>query len=183
MSVGGGPVIASRLVAEDGQVVAIEVGKATAVRGGAECAFRIGDRTGVCRGSDGLAALYHALIEIGERLALANHDVGRARFAADARLGFPKPVADAGGPPIRPEDVQEPVAERTITYAGQRYSIVIGRPFRPPDGELALCPFRVDDRPVAVAGGWDGMQALLTALSMIGGWLGLRNDWPVSTAP
>lgn len=186
MSVEAGPVIASRIVTDDGRTVTVEVGKLAAVRGGAECAFRIGDDKGVCRGTDQLAALYHALTEIGARLARANHDAGRARFAVDAQLGFPDSTAAAftdDSTPQRTGQITEPVGERTITHAGQQHSVAIGRPYRSPDHSLVLCPFQVDHRPVAVASGHGGMHALLTAFAMIGGWLCLPQDWPTSTAP
>ncbi|QIS22124.1 DUF6968 family protein [Nocardia terpenica] len=153
-------VIASRLVAEDGQQITIEVGKPTPTKGeGADCEFRIDGHRRTTHGDDELAALY----------------------CTPAEIGFPNPEIDQAA--VVPEDVGEVVASRTISHDGQRHTVTIGHPFPASDNSFTLCPFRIGDQPRAVAGGWDGMQALLTAVRMIGAWLQLPQDWPLSTTP
>ncbi|MCM6778962.1 hypothetical protein NDR86_36345 [Nocardia sp. CDC141] len=175
-----GGVIMSRLVSKNGRAVIIEVGKPTPKSGGgAECAFRIdGHPALTAHGSDELAALYRALVRIGTLLAQANENTERIRFAAEP--GFPNQTADRA---TFEADMSDVLAARAISHNGERHLVMIGRPFQPLDQQLALCPFQVDDRPLAVAGGWDGMQALLTAVGMIGAWLQLPRNWPLSTAP
>ncbi|MBF6328706.1 DUF6968 family protein [Nocardia transvalensis] len=168
-------------MAEDGQTVAIEVDKPRPIDSdGAECVFRIDGHERTAHGTDDLTALYGALVQIGELLAEANHDAHRARFVIPAELGFPNQAADHASAPA---EMSEVVATRSITKVGHRHLVRIGRPFQADGNQLALCPFHVDDRPLAVAGGWDGMQALLTAVRMIGALLQLPPDWPVRTAP
>ncbi|MBF6326696.1 hypothetical protein IU451_29805 [Nocardia cyriacigeorgica] len=179
-----GAVILSRLVDDDGQAVVIEVGKPTPAEAGAECVFRVDEQGFHSHGTDELAALYAAVTEIGAILARANRKAGRARFAVAAELGFPDPTptgAEADPTDGPDSGVGEIIARRVFDHDGRRHSITVGRPFHAPDSGLTLCPFQVDDRPRAVAGGWDGMQALLTALGMIGAWLGLPRDWAATT--
>ncbi|MBF6095698.1 DUF6968 family protein [Nocardia cyriacigeorgica] len=179
-----GTVILSRLVDDDGQAVVIEVGKPTPAEAGAECAFRVDEQGFHSHGTDELAALYAAVTEIGAILARANRKAGRARFAVAAELGFPDPTptgAEADPTDGPDSGVGEIIARRVFDHDGHRHSITVDRPFRAPDSGLTLCPFQVDDRPRAVAGGWDGMQALLTALGMVGAWLGLPRDWAATT--
>ncbi|GAB4587043.1 DUF6968 family protein [Nocardia sp. IFM 10818] len=185
-----GTVIMSRLATDDGQEVVIEVGQPTPAERGANCAFRIDEHRFHSHGTDSLAALHAAVTEIGQKLARANRDADRARFTLPAELGFPDPTdtdtsvsSDPGSGTAVGAGVGEIVATRTIDHDGRHHSITIGKPFRSPDHGLALCPFRVDDRPRAVAAGWDGMQAFLSAIGMIGNWLNLPRDWPATTAP
>ncbi|MGQ4619873.1 DUF6968 family protein [Nocardia sp. R7R-8] len=179
-----GTVIMSRLVTDDGQQVVIEVGAPTPAETGADCVFRIDDHVFHSRGADELAALHTAIVEIGQTPAQANRDAERARFALPAELGFPDPTPTDTTIPAGPDTtMSDIVAQRTIDHDGRAHTVILGRPFRSPDHQLALCPFRVDDRPRAVAAGWDGMQAFLNAVGMIGSWLNLPLDWPSTTAP
>ncbi|RDI64643.1 DUF6968 family protein [Nocardia pseudobrasiliensis] len=175
-------VIMSRLVSDDGRSVTIRVDKPSLVPGGgAVCAFGIdGGAASSAYGSDELAALYRALIQIGTLLAQANQDFERVRFVGAAELGFPNRAADRT---LCAPDMNDVVAARMVSHKGRHHMIIIGTPYRPSGQELALCPFRVDDRPLTMAGGWDGVHALLTAVRMIGAWLQLPQNWPLSTAP
>ncbi|MBF6234841.1 hypothetical protein IU436_29160 [Nocardia farcinica] len=178
-----GTVIISRLVTDDGGQVVIEVGAPTRGGDGAECVFRIDDQVSCSRGGDELAAVYAAVTEIGQLLARADRDAARLRFALSAELGFADPASPADPPAAADLDVAsgEIIARRVIEHDGRRHVITVERPARSPVHQLALCPFTVDDRPRAVAGGWDGMGAFLTAVGMIGCWLNLPADWPTAT--
>lgn len=169
--------IASRLITEGGQTLVVDVYKPELVDGRTECAYRLADTRGTTQGADELAALYRALAEIGDLLAQANNP--RTRYLVPAHLGFPTPPADQTTAHTTTIDA---VATQTITHNGEHHTVTIGRPFHNPGQDFALCPFHVDDRDRAVASGWDGIDALLNAVAMIGEWLRLPRDWPLTSS-
>ncbi|MFE5476340.1 hypothetical protein ACFQ9R_11580 [Nocardia sp. NPDC056541] len=170
--------ILSRRVTEGGQIVVIEVSRPRPVGGKVECAYRLADTRRTTEGPDSLAALYRALLEIGDLLAQANRGAS-ARFVVPANLGFPVPPAGD-----RPEAVDDAdvVATQTIIHAGDRHTIAICRPVQTGGGDGMLCLFRVDGETCAIARGWDGVDAVLNAVSMIGARFRLATDWPLSPA-
>lgn len=166
--------ILSRRVTEGGQVVVIEVSRPRPVDGNAECTYRLADTRRTSQGPDELAALYRALLDIGDLLAQANRGAS-ARFVVPANHGFPvPPVCD------RPEvmDAADVVATQTITQLGDRHTIAICRPVESVGGDGMLCLFRVDGETGAIARGWDGIDAVLNAVAMIGARFRLPTDWP-----
>ncbi|MFF0490012.1 DUF6968 family protein [Nocardia sp. NPDC003482] len=75
----------------------------------------------------------------------------------------------------------EPIATRTLRGNTGPVTVTIGRPHRDADRpDLFVCPFRIGGRPDAVGVGLDEVQALLSALRIIGAVLALPDDWPVS---
>lgn len=185
MSVHVGEVIATRVVADGHRTVLIEVGKpGLSMDSGMVCAFRIQGWGESCAvGVDAIAALYCALAEIGVVLERANTDGHHFTVVGPADLGFPSPPIDRrAGTPAASYELGELIAIRSMTIADERATIAIGRPVHAADGEFYMCPFRIDGHPHAVASGLDEVQALLTALRMIGARLQLPADWPVSRA-
>ncbi|WP_068064470.1 DUF6968 family protein [Nocardia xishanensis] len=179
MSAISGGVIASKGVAGDGREMLIEVDRPTEVDGGAQCGFRINGRgESSVPGVDGLAALYAALLRVGELLDQADAAPGHIRFVGPAERGFPVSAVEEAG--IGADGI---VAGRTFRFDEREHTVRIGRPFAHENGSIVLCPFLVDDREQAVASGWDGIGALLTALRMISAWLCLPEDWPLTCLP
>jgi hypothetical protein len=168
--------ILSRRVTEGGQAVVIAVSRPRPVTGNVECTYRLADTRRTATGPDELAALYRALLDIGDLLAQANRGAS-ARFVVPANHGFPVPPAGD-----RPDavDAADVVATQTITHTGDRHTIAICRPVQPVDGDGMLCLFRIDDQPCAIASGWDGIDAVLNAVAMIGARFRLPTDWPLS---
>ncbi|MEU2251912.1 DUF6968 family protein [Nocardia xishanensis] len=179
MSAIPGGVIASKGVAGDGREMFIEVDRPAEVDGGARCGFRIDGRgEWSVPGVDGLAALYAALLRVGELLAQAKAAAGHIRFAGPAERGVPMSAVEEAV-----IGVDGIVAGRAFEFDGREHTVWIGRPFAHENGSIMLCPFVVDDREQAVASGWDGIGALLTALRMISAWLCLPEDWPLTCPP
>ncbi|WP_135236656.1 hypothetical protein [Nocardia sp. CS682] len=130
------------------------------------------------RGHDSFAALYTAMSQIGTELARATESGNQFTVAGPAELGFPVVTADRA---VTTDtiDVADLVAIRSFSRNDRRHHICLGQPFAPPDQNVVLCPFQVDTRPRAFASGFDSMQALVTAIRMIGAWLDLPQDWPL----
>ncbi|MFI9406941.1 DUF6968 family protein [Nocardia sp. NPDC052316] len=174
-----GTIVGARLVRDEGRPILIEIAKPRPVRDGYECGFAIQDRgQWTSRGHDGLAALYTALSQIGTELTRANESGSRFTVVGPAELGFPVVTADRAATTDL-ADVADVVAKRSFAHNDRRHYVCLGHPFAPPDQNLVLCPFQVDNRPRAFASGADSMQALITAIRMIGAWLGLPGDWPL----
>ncbi|MFE9578045.1 DUF6968 family protein [Nocardia sp. NPDC006044] len=178
-----GEVIATRVVTDGAKRLLIEVGKpGLGPDSGTVCPFRIqdwGESSAV--GADAIAALYCALADIGEVLARANDDGHAYTVVGPTHLGFPSPQTDrVTQSPVASYALGELIAIRTLSTADGPRTIAIGRPLRAADGEFYLCPFRIDGHPHAIASGQDDIQALLTVLRMIGAWLHLPADWPLS---
>ncbi|GAB2662871.1 DUF6968 family protein [Nocardia goodfellowii] len=180
-----GEVIATRTVADGGHPVLIEMGRPTQpVDGMGTTGFRIaglGEFTAT--GVDGMAALYNALVEVGTILARANDKGHRFTVLDPSTMGFPvapsRPrVAEPAAQPPR----AEVIALRILITEGGPCAVEIGRPTRAPGQSYYICRFRIDGKREAVASGVDEIQALLTALRMIGAWLMLPTDWPLSRA-
>ncbi|MEV0247331.1 hypothetical protein AB0H76_12130 [Nocardia sp. NPDC050712] len=180
-----GQVIATRTVTDGTRPVLIEVGMPThAMDGIGTSGFRIeGLGEFSATGVDGMAALYNALVEVGAVLARANdkghefpvRDPDTMGFpAAPSRERAPRPTADTGG--------REVIALRILITHGEPCAVEIDRPTRAAAQPYYICRFRIDGRREAIASGLDEVQALLTALRMIGAWLMLPADWPLSRA-
>lgn len=170
--------ILSRRVTEGGQRVVIEVNRPRQVGEKSQCAYRLADTRRTTDGPDGLAALYRALLEIGDLLAQANRGAS-ARFVVPANLGFPVPAA---GDRLDLVDGADVIATQTITCAGDRHTIALCRPVQAAGGDVMLCLFRVDGETCAIARGWDGIDAVLNAVAMVGARYRLPSDWPLSPA-
>ncbi|MFJ2666456.1 hypothetical protein ACIO14_19125 [Nocardia fluminea] len=168
--------ILSRRVTEGGQRVVIEVNRPRPVGEKAQCAYRVADTRRTTDGPDGLAALYRALLEIGDLLAQANRGAS-ARFVVPANLGFPVPIA---GDRLDVVDDADVVATQTITCAGEQHTIALCRPAQAVAGDGMLCLFRIDGETSAIARGWDGIDAVLNAVAMIGARYRLPTDWPLT---
>ncbi|MGF0316404.1 hypothetical protein [Nocardia fluminea] len=170
--------ILSRRVTEGGQRVVIEVNRPRPVGEKSQCAYRLADTRRTTDGPDGLAALYRALLEIGDLLAQANRGAS-ARFVVPANLGFPVPAA---GDRLDVVDGADVIATQAITYSGDRHTIALCRPVQAAGGDGMLCLFRVDGETCAIARGWDGIDAVLNAVAMVGARYRLPSDWPLSPA-
>ncbi|MFQ6398130.1 DUF6968 family protein [Nocardia sp. KC 131] len=179
-----GDVIATRTVTDGDHSVLIEVGRPrpAASSGGAACWFWIQGRgLAVAGGVDTLAALYSALVEIGAVLDRTNKDGSEFTTVGPADLGFPGQPRHRNATIAGADyELGELLAIRTLTIRESPHTITIGRPVQADDDQFYLCPFRIDGRHHSAASGLDGVQALLTALRMIGAWLDLPHDWPVS---
>ncbi|WP_280391307.1 DUF6968 family protein [Nocardia brasiliensis] len=174
-----GTVIASRTIRDNGRPILIEIAEPRRTSNGHECTFVIQDHgqwTG--RAHDSIAALYTALTLIGTELTRANEAGGHFFVAGPAELGFPVLTTDRAAT-TDAVDIGHHIATRSFAHNDRRHEIRLGRPFTPPHQDVVLCPFQVDARPRAVASGLDSMQALITAIRMIGAWLELPQDWPL----
>lgn len=184
MTSGVGEVIATRTVTDGDRPVLIEMGMpAQAPDGGGTSVFRIeglGEFTAT--GVDAMAALYSALVEVGAVLARANDNGHRFTVLDPSEQGFP--VAPSQRPPLPTTDTSygELIAIRILITEAGPCAIEIGRPTRSLENRYYICRFRVDGRPEAMASGLDEIHALLTALHMIGAWLMLPADWPLTRA-
>ncbi|MFC9659701.1 hypothetical protein ACFVJ5_05640 [Nocardia sp. NPDC127606] len=156
----------------------IEVSRPRPVHGNAECTYRLADTRRTAKGPDELAALYRALLDIGDLLAQANRGAS-ARFVVPANHGFPVPPAGD-----RPDamDAADVVATQTITQLGDRHTIALCGPVESVGGDGMLCLVRVDGETCGIARGWDGIDAVLNAVAMIGARFRLPTDWPLSPA-
>ncbi|MEU4345657.1 hypothetical protein AB0H00_31140 [Nocardia sp. NPDC023852] len=112
---------------------------------GADCSYRLrGHGQWTVHGADEVAALYRALTDIEQRLTPRRGN--RPGTALRATAGFPATSIDEVVAPDG-DSVGELVATRTVESAHGRHTVTIGRPFPVADLGIALCPFRVDDRP------------------------------------
>lgn len=162
----------SRLRAEGGAAVVIEIGRPTTVGPDTCCLVLVDDCMFVHCGIDGLDALYGAAVQAEQMLQRrpATGDIGELAFVD------PRPGTDTvATSPV----TWDALAERTIEHHGQRHRVTVGRPFpSPTDSRVVLCPIQIDDRPLAMAGGREGIHALLTAIRMTACWFDLPPDWP-----
>ncbi|WP_028479868.1 hypothetical protein [Nocardia sp. CNY236] len=177
-------VIATRTVADATRQVSIEVGKPQMAPGatGVVCGFRIeGVGEGWAHGADSIAALYHAFQEIAAVLREANDQGARFEVVDPTDARFPvaasRPSRAAGTAELEPQAL---IAARTLRSDDSSLSIIIGRPYLATDHRSHLCRFHISERGSSVATGLDEIQALHTAIIMIGQQLGLPHDWPVS---
>ncbi|MFB7719804.1 DUF6968 family protein [Nocardia sp. NPDC056100] len=181
-----GEVIATRAVTDGDRPVLIEMGRPahTTLDGGGTAGFRIeglGEFTAT--GSDGVAALYNALLDIGAVLARANGNGHRFTVLDSSEQGFPAaPRTEMDSAPTTGARGNEVIALRILITRVGPCAVEIHRPTRAPGQRYYLCRFRIDGKPHAVASGLDEIQALLTALRMIGARLMLPADWPLTRA-
>ncbi|MFF2555260.1 DUF6968 family protein [Nocardia sp. NPDC058058] len=180
-----GEVIATRAVTDGDRPVLIEMGRpAQALDGGGTAGFRIeglGEYTAT--GSDDVAALYNALVDIGAVLTRANSNGHRFTVLDSSEQGFPAAPSTGSDPtPTTGGDGSELIALRILITRMGPCAVEIGRPTRAPGQRYYICEFRIDGKPPAIASGLDEIQALLTALRMIGARLMLPADWPLSRA-
>ncbi|MGX1811954.1 DUF6968 family protein [Nocardia sp. NPDC055321] len=185
MGVQVGEIIARRTVADGDSTVLIEMGMpADDVGGAGVSGFRIeglGEYT--VTGVDAIGALYNALLEVGAVLSRANTAGHDFTVLDSSTTEFPAAPSRRPAPDRTPESHGgEVVAFRILINDGEPLAVEIARPTRALDQPYFVCRFRIDGRREAVASGFDEIQALLTAVRMIGAWLRLPADWPVSRA-
>ncbi|MEU8897201.1 hypothetical protein [Nocardia sp. NPDC048505] len=183
MSGATGGVLATRMVTDGGRPVLIEVGTPVeASDGSGRCGFRVhGMGEFEVRDVDGIAALYRALVALRAVLSRANRcghrfavlDATAQGFPVAPSPGYRAPEAAASGGVVG--------LRIQVTDRGPR-AIEIDSPRRAVGRGYYVCAFRIEGRPQAVASGCDAIQALLTALRMIGALLAFPSDWPVSRA-
>ncbi|MEU0541981.1 hypothetical protein ABZ319_19135 [Nocardia sp. NPDC005978] len=180
-----GEVIATRIVTDGDRPVLIEVGMPDHTANGRGCSgFRIeglGEYT--VDGVDEMAALYNALFEVGEVLERANDNGHDFPVPGPSAMDFPATPSRSRIPvPTAEPAVCQVIALRILITDGEPVAVEIDRPTRARERPYYVCSFRVDGRREAVASGFDEIEALFTALRMIGAWLGLPQDWPLTRA-
>ncbi|WP_446222385.1 DUF6968 family protein [Nocardia sp. IBHARD005] len=80
------------------------------------------------------------------------------------------------------DDIDHPVASRTVLTADGPVRVVIGRPGPDPQRPRNfVCPYGIEGRRGGSAPGLDEVQALISAIQIIGAALDLPQNWP--TAP
>ncbi|MFB8281564.1 DUF6968 family protein [Nocardia colli] len=134
-------------------------------------------------GVDRMAALYNALVEIAAVLTQANEEGHEFPVLGVAAMGFPAAPSRQSIPPqTKDASAAEMIALRILITNGEPCAVELGRPIRATDQTYYFCRFRIDGKREAWASGFDEVQALLTALRMIGARLMLPADWPLSRA-
>ncbi|MFD3508110.1 DUF6968 family protein [Nocardia sp. NPDC058666] len=79
------------------------------------------------------------------------------------------------------DDIADPVASRTVRTGDGPLRVVIGRPGPDPERPRNfVCPFGIEGRRGGSAPGLDEVQALISAIQIIGAALDLPSDWPIA---